>query len=221
MTENKPIIIDGVDVSKCENFKSNHDCIDSAYLLFDMTTRYVKCEKCKDCCFKQLAHKTQECEELKEYHNKCCQEFEKEKQDLINKYNQLSRDFYNGKYCNVDKCKQLDQLKSENEELTTINARLLGRLEVDETDTSIVFSLDKELRQKEKEFYTSTQKVVKLKAEKEQAEQKLEQIRNIASNYKNCNNLGFYLQNSEARYALWKVAQAMCNILQLIDEEEQ
>lgn len=58
---------------------------------------------------------------------------------------------------------QLDQLKAENEELTTINARLLGRLEVDEKDTSLVFNLDKELRQKEKEFYTAIQKVVKLK----------------------------------------------------------
>ena len=55
------------------------------------------------------------------------------------------------------------ELKAENEELTIINARLLGRLEVDEKDTSLVFNLDKELRQKEKEFYTAIQKVVKFK----------------------------------------------------------
>ena len=40
--------------------------------------------------------------------------------------------------------KQRKELKAENDELTTINARLLGRLEVDETDTSLVFNLDKE-----------------------------------------------------------------------------
>ena len=70
---------------------------------------------------------------------------------------------------------QLDQLKTENEELTTINARLLGRLEVDETDTSLVFNLDKELRQKEKEFYTAIQKIVKLK-------QTLTEIKEICNN---------------------------------------
>lgn len=62
-----------------------------------------------------LKHKTQECEELREYHNKCCEEFENKKKELLEKYNQLSRDFYNGKYCNVEKCKQLDQLKANKE----------------------------------------------------------------------------------------------------------
>ena len=65
------------------------------------------------------------------------------------------------------------KLKAENDELTAINARLLGRLEVDETDASLVFNLDKELRQKEKEFYTAIQKVVKLK-------QTLTEIKEIA-----------------------------------------
>lgn len=65
----------------------------------------------------KLRAKEQECEELREYHNKCCEEFENEKKELLEKYNQLSRDFYSGKYCNVEKCKQLDQLKAENEKM--------------------------------------------------------------------------------------------------------
>ncbi len=59
MTDKEEIIIDGVDVSKCEyssTTPSNILC-------------YMKGNKCKNnpnCYFKQLARKTQECEELKE-----------------------------------------------------------------------------------------------------------------------------------------------------------
>lgn len=60
----------------------------------------------------KLYKKEQECEGLREYHNKCCEEFENKKKELLEKYNQLSRDFYNGKYCNLDKCKQL-QIKTQ------------------------------------------------------------------------------------------------------------
>ena len=77
----------------------------------------AKADLCRGCQYKNdYKVKTQECEELKEYHNKCCQEFEKEKQDLINKYNQLSRDFYSGKYCDAEKCQQLNQLKASKEQ---------------------------------------------------------------------------------------------------------
>lgn len=59
----------------------------------------------------------QECERMRKYHNKCCEEFEKEKKEWLEKYNQVSRDFYSGKYCNAEKCQQLDQLKAENKDL--------------------------------------------------------------------------------------------------------
>ena len=60
----KQIIIDGVDVSKCECFKDG-----MCYAECDLEG-YTDWE-CKDaelsnCYFKQLARKTQECEELKE-----------------------------------------------------------------------------------------------------------------------------------------------------------
>lgn len=91
MTENKPIIY----------YKK--DCFNEPYCSLKEV-------------IEELSRKTQECEELREYHNKCCEEFENEKKELLEKYNQLSRDFYSGKYCNVEKCKQLDQLKVTNEQ---------------------------------------------------------------------------------------------------------
>ena len=68
--ENKKIYVDGVDVSKCEFYmhydygKFSHGCS----LHKDMFGLPVCCDIadcCKDCYFKQLARKTQECEELK------------------------------------------------------------------------------------------------------------------------------------------------------------
>lgn len=66
---------------------------------------------------KSIQAKEQEYEKLRQYHNKCCEEFEKEKKEWLEKYNQVSRDFYSGKYCNAEKCQQLDQLKAENKDL--------------------------------------------------------------------------------------------------------
>lgn len=82
MTEKEQIIIDGVDVSGCE------------YLECGMCNAerdndgYTDCEcyssECSNCYFKQLARKTQECEELKrdyqeleQRHNEVFQEFER------------------------------------------------------------------------------------------------------------------------------------------------
>lgn len=50
------IIIDGVNVRKCESYNplGNYSCGGCR-----------RCEERSDCDFKQLAHKTQECEELK------------------------------------------------------------------------------------------------------------------------------------------------------------
>ena len=76
----------------------------------------------------------------------------------------------------------IEELRVENNELNTINTRLLERLEVDKTDTSLVFNLDKELRQAKKEFYIAIQKVVKL-------EQTLTEIKEIIqSDY--CTEIG-------------------------------
>lgn len=60
----KEIIIDGIDVSKCEFY-----CEEYCNLSNDRNERLPFAEKCTgycDCCFKQLKRKEQECEELKE-----------------------------------------------------------------------------------------------------------------------------------------------------------
>ena len=71
--------------------------------------------------YNEYKAKEQECEKLRQYHNKCCEEFEKEKKEWLEKYNQVSRDFYSGKYCNAEKRQQLDQLKAEIEILKQYN----------------------------------------------------------------------------------------------------
>ena len=48
----------------------------------------------------------------------------------------------------------------------------------------------------------------------------LKRIKEIANNYDNCDDIGHYVQDTEARHALEEVAQAMCDISQIIDEVE-
>ena len=56
-------------------------------------------------------------EELRQYHNKCCEDNAKKLEEWLGKYNQVSRDFHNGDFCNTEKCQQLAQLKEENDRL--------------------------------------------------------------------------------------------------------
>ena len=64
MSENKPIIIDRVDVSGCVHYKNNGKCRIPHY---QQSIKYTCCN-CNewDCDFKQLARKTQECDGLKD-----------------------------------------------------------------------------------------------------------------------------------------------------------
>lgn len=61
------IIIDGVDVNKCKYLNTFSDC-DGYHYYCDLADYIVNeyCEYYKDCYFKQLVRKTQECEKLKE-----------------------------------------------------------------------------------------------------------------------------------------------------------
>ena len=71
MTE-KQIIIDGVDVSKCEHLYKEIDClahIDFSECCEGYNPSYGYCPN-TDCYYKQLARKEQECEELEyDYYN--------------------------------------------------------------------------------------------------------------------------------------------------------
>ena len=106
-------IIDDVDVSECKYFCLNqmgNNCLNHNRG-FSMN-----CNN-NNCYYKQFKRKQNELEELRQYHNKCCTEFEKEKQDLIDKYNQLSINFYNGDYCNTEHCSLLKSKEKKGERL--------------------------------------------------------------------------------------------------------
>ena len=106
-------IIDDIDVSECKYFCLNqmgNNCLNHNRG-FSMN-----CNN-NNCYYKQFKRKQNELEELRQYHNKCCEEFKKEKQDLIDKYNQLSINFYNGDYCNTEHCSLLKAKEKECERL--------------------------------------------------------------------------------------------------------
>ena len=105
--------IDDVDVSECKYFCLNqmgNNCLNHNRG-FSMN-----CNN-NNCYYKQFKRKENELEELRQYHNKCCEEYKKEKQDLIDKYNQLSINFYNGDYCNTEHCSLLKSKEKEYERL--------------------------------------------------------------------------------------------------------
>ena len=94
MTENKPMMIDGIDVSECTHY-SGGECLIDYYLLYGYEISYYGyCKDCKDCYFKQLARKTQKCEELSKNSigfAKKCQKLELEIFHLKDKNNVLTR----------------------------------------------------------------------------------------------------------------------------------
>lgn len=66
MTDKEEIIIDGVNVGQCKYLNTFTDCEGYHYycdLADDIKNEY--CEHYKNCYFKQLQHKEQECDKLK------------------------------------------------------------------------------------------------------------------------------------------------------------
>ena len=127
----KQIIIDSVDVSNfclvCyydnktnelvrieqynDNDSSMHSDIDSYE--YGYSAKIVKPEE----IIKQLQAEKQEYEELRQYHNKCCEENAKKLEEWLEKYNQVSRDFFSGKYCDKENCNLLKAKEQECERL--------------------------------------------------------------------------------------------------------
>ena len=105
----KEIIVDGVDVSEWTDEEvrykfEKHSSKAIRQIAFDL--------------YKQLKRKDESYEELRQYYNKCCEDNVKKLEELLEKYNQVSRDFHNGVFCNIEKkCQQLAQLKEENDRL--------------------------------------------------------------------------------------------------------
>ena len=80
---------------------------------------------------KTIKTKEQENEELRQYHNKCCEENAKKLEEWLEKYNQISRDFHNGRYCNEENCNLLkakeqecERWKKANDEKNELLAKL-------------------------------------------------------------------------------------------------
>lgn len=113
---NKEIIIDGVDVSGCRYGEIEKDVFKCS-CEYNVRSASMFCKDNPNCHYKLYKRKEQEYEELRQYHNKCCEEFEKEKQNLIDRYNQFSKDFFIGKYCKKEYCDLLKAKEQECEEL--------------------------------------------------------------------------------------------------------
>lgn len=125
----KEMIINGVDVSECVYYRDDvyaDKQIDNACSiglwqrhysgLEENCKKYCECKNNPNCYFKQRARAKKEIEELRRYHNKCCEENTEKLKQWSEKYNQLSRDFYNGKYCNKKNCSLLKAKEQECEE---------------------------------------------------------------------------------------------------------
>lgn len=97
---NKKIIIDDIDVNAL-----NSDEI-ACMNRYEVASLFIK-------IVERLVTKEQENEELRQYHNKCCEENEKKLEEWLEKYNQVSRDFHNGKYCNEENCNLLKAKEQE------------------------------------------------------------------------------------------------------------
>lgn len=106
----------------------------------------LTCDEAEPCIYRianklqeQLKRKEQEYEELRQYHNKCCEEFKNEKQNLIDKYNQFSKDFFIGKYCKKESCDLLKAKEQECEELKQWkkSAENLFKAQIDNPDEII------------------------------------------------------------------------------------
>ena len=120
MTDKEQIIIDGVNVSECRYGEIEKDVFKCS-CEYNVRSASMFCKDNPNCHYKLYKRKEQEYEELRQYHNKCCEEFEKEKQNLIDRYNQFSKDFFIGKYCKKEYC---DLLKAKEQELEELKVQL-------------------------------------------------------------------------------------------------
>lgn len=87
------VIIDGVDVSRCEHYL-NKECLCQYNEIDGRIFKLYRCDDFENCYYKQLQRKEQECEELKEKLNDvaCCDDgntFCFLKQEIVEQLNQL------------------------------------------------------------------------------------------------------------------------------------
>ena len=112
---NEPVIIDGVEVSCCDHYKSNGKCRIPHY---QHGIKYTCCN-CNewDCYFKQLARKEQECNKLY-IQLKADEEYHKEEENTLRKI------IKNKEERNIELYKENNQLKVNNEKMSKGYAEL-------------------------------------------------------------------------------------------------
>lgn len=195
MTENKPMMIDGIDVKECTCFSNWHTIMTGTGIVYKeiencCTPQQKPCKDVKNCCFKKLAKqfilKTQECEELKKKINYIRDENIRIKESATDE--QLDFLVLNN-YIKTLEFK-LNQLKTENEKL---------KKKKEENETFYL-----------KKYTNKDSECLELEHKLKQAEQKLEQIRQIV------NKLSLSINWNINKNAYEKLQ----SIIQIIDEVE-
>lgn len=145
---NKKIIINDIDVNAL-----NSDEI-ACMNRYEVARLFVK-------TVERLVAKEQENEELRQYHNKCCEENAKKLEEWLEKYNQISRDFHNGKYCNEENCNLLKAKEQECEHWKKANDEkneLLAKLGCPTVATArrLAFTLQQQINKLNEELKEQT-----------------------------------------------------------------
>lgn len=134
MTDKEQIMIDGVDVSKCRYFRPGSALTCSRMYGGACDNKYSN----ELCYFKQLAHKTRECEELKK-------QLDKQVKDSANRYSELNREWNNRCKKYADDLKSLNRYRKALEEIEGLATNLRTRTDyhsLDEVNVDIENILD-------------------------------------------------------------------------------
>lgn len=121
----KPIIIDGVDVTKCRFYKAGI-CILS-YAFVEEGYNCIICEDCPNCNYKQLQRKTAEYEELKKNNDFADVVLQRKLDKLMNKNNRLEEELNQIKLLLEGKNNQYNAKQQECEELKKALAIKTGK----------------------------------------------------------------------------------------------
>lgn len=172
--QDKPIIINDIDVSECENALQGKHTI-----LCAGSEDRALCDANTNCSYKKFKRKEQEYEELRQYHNKCCTEFENEKQALLEKYNQVSTNFYNGDYCNTEWC---SLLKAKEQECNKLYIQLKADEEYHKEEENTLRKIIKNKEERNIELYKENNQ---LKVNNEKMSKGYAELTEIVSSYIN------------------------------------
>ena len=140
MTDKEQIMIDGVDVSKCRYFRPGSALTCSRRYGGACDNKYSN----ELCYFKQLAHKTRECEELKK-------QLDKQVKDSANRYSELNREWNNRCKKYADDLKSLNRYRKALEEIEEYCNNVLSFTAVRTTESDILDIINKAKGEEDKQ----------------------------------------------------------------------